>query len=902
MGRFLSSLFAAAVAVLSFGQTASPQKRNLLPADYAAWQYLAGARISNDGHWLVSGVSTVEGDSLMTLRNCDSKEKWEVAGGTHPRFTEDSKWCVYLVEPPKAVAARLVEEHKPVEPILQVRNLSTGIVRQVDRVGAFELLKLGPTVLISRLRGANKAEGGSDLEILNLGTGDTLTVGNVVAATPNQSGDLVLLGIDSDSGDKGVQVLDLKNSSLKTLAWGADDVEGVTWGQNIDVAAFLLGKKDEKKNGAAYRVEIASNLRDVKPAVFELDPSTRADFPKGKRISPYMGVTINNDGTAVGFGVQDWTDVRKDERKPEDRSNVQVWNTHDVRVIPTQIVRARSDLQRSDLWAWRSKDNRMVPVTQGDAQVGELLGDFEHALLLDDQANRSAVTTGFNYSEFSIFDPWTAKKNVLESKSHWTNSIAPSRKGGYIAYYFAKNWWLVDVATGKKRNMTGKLSHSFEESEDDHAAPEKNFAYGPVWLKDDKGVVLGDDFDQFLVKPSVDEITPLTEGRAANQVFRLADVVGDPEGIDIQQPFFFHVLDKDTKASGYAMTDATGKGKVLAMDNVEMGALHKAKDVDRFVFIMASFTKSPDAYVTNGAFSAIKPETHTNPQQALFNWGHTELVSYKSRWGAPLHATLVYPADYVKGKKYPMVTYIYERLSDNLNEYVVPDPQNPYNVQILSQNGYFVLMPDITYQRRRRPGEDAVDCLEPALNAVFAKNVGVDSAHVGLMGHSWGAYQTAFVTTVSKAFAAGVAGAPITELTSMYNSFYWVNGLPDQELFESLQGRMEVPFWDDPKPYIDNSPVWRSKERKAPLLFAAGNADGMVDWHQSLYLYNTLRRLGKDAVLLVYPGEDHSLSRKAVSKDYGTRLRHFLDVYLKGAAPEPWITKGVPFIHPDDAP
>jgi dipeptidyl aminopeptidase/acylaminoacyl peptidase len=188
------------------------------------------------------------------------------------------------------------------------------------------------------------------------------------------------------------------------------------------------------------------------------------------------------------------------------------------------------------------------------------------------------------------------------------------------------------------------------------------------------------------------------------------------------------------------------------------------------------------------------------------------------------------------------------------------------------------------------------------VDAVFAKNIGVDSNRVGLMGHSWGAYETAFVTTVSKAFAVGVAGAPLTELTSMYNSFYWNSGSTDQEIFESSQGRMGVPFWEDPKAYIDDSPVWRSRERKAPLLFAAGDADGAVDWHQSLYLYNTLRRLGKDAVLLVYPGENHGLTRKAVRKDYSMRVREYLDVYLKGAKPEPWITTGVPYIHPDDVP
>jgi len=56
------------------------------------------------------------------------------------------------------------------------------------------------------------------------------------------------------------------------------------------------------------------------------------------------------------------------------------------------------------------------------------------------------------------------------------------------------------------------------------------------------------------------------------------------------------------------------------------------------------------------------------------------------------------------------------------------------------------------------------------------------------MGHSWGAYETVYTVTVSKAFAAAVAGAPLTELMSMYNSFYWNSGQSNQVIFESSQG------------------------------------------------------------------------------------------------------------------
>jgi dipeptidyl aminopeptidase/acylaminoacyl peptidase len=190
--------------------------------------------------------------------------------------------------------------------------------------------------------------------------------------------------------------------------------------------------------------------------------------------------------------------------------------------------------------------------------------------------------------------------------------------------------------------------------------------------------------------------------------------------------------------------------------------------------------------------------------------------------------------------------------------------------------------------------------LEPAVAAVLAKNVGVMPDRIGLMGHSWGAYQTAFVTTVSSVFKVGCAGAPLTDLVSMYNTHYWNIGIPNQPLLETGQGRLRVPFWEDPKTYIDNSPVWQSMKRKAPILITVGDQDGAVDYHQGIALYNTLRRMGKDCILLVYYGENHNFTKRPDQLDYGHRLRHFMDVYLKDAKPEPWVSQGIPFLNKDD--
>ena len=85
--------------------------------------------------------------------------------------------------------------------------------------------------------------------------------------------------------------------------------------------------------------------------------------------------------------------------------------------------------------------------------------------------------------------------------------------------------------------------------------------------------------------------------------------------------------------------------------------------------------------------------------------------------------------------------------------------------------------------------------------------------------------------------AAAVAGAPLTNLTSMYLSVYWNSGSTDARIFEISQGRMEVPFWEDVDSYIANSPVFHVDNLNTPLLVAHGTEDGAVDYNQDVEYY-----------------------------------------------------------------
>ena len=286
--------------------------------------------------------------------------------------------------------------------------------------------------------------------------------------------------------------------------------------------------------------------------------------------------------------------------------------------------------------------------------------------------------------------------------------------------------------------------------------------------------------------------------------------------------------------------------------------------------------------------------TTTNPFISKYAWGRSEVIEYKSERGERLQGTLLYPAGYEAGKKYPMIVYLYEKLSDGVHRFVAPSEREYYNLAAFTSQGYAVLQPDIVF-RPREPGLSVVECVEPAVKKVVAMGV-ADPARVGVVGHSWGGFDASYLATHSTVFAAAVAGAAITNLVSNYGNHHWSSGIAETDHIETGQQRMEVPLYEDLQAYIRNSAVFNVQNMKTPLLLEVGDNDGTVHWHQGVELYNIARRAKKDVVMLAYGGEDHGLRRKANQIDYQRRILQWFGHYLKNEPAAPWITSGWSFL------
>ncbi len=140
-------------------------------------------------------------------------------------------------------------------------------------------------------------------------------------------------------------------------------------------------------------------------------------------------------------------------------------------------------------------------------------------------------------------------------------------------------------------------------------------------------------------------------------------------------------------------------------------------------------------------------------------------MEWTSADGIPLQGILYKPEGFDPSREYPMMVYFYERSSDGLHQYVVPDAgSSSINRSFYVSRGYLLFVPDIPY-RIGYPGESAVDAVVPGVVSLIDEGF-VDKERIGVQGHSWGGYQIAYMVTRSDIFAAAEAGAPVSNMVS----------------------------------------------------------------------------------------------------------------------------------------
>jgi dipeptidyl aminopeptidase/acylaminoacyl peptidase len=904
----LSTLRVFALAA-SFAFAAPAQvKPTLKAADYGRWETLGQAALSPDGKWVAHEIRrTDKNDELRVSPVVGGKMK-AVAFCSSPTFSADSRWLACEATVSEAEQDKLKKAKKPVQNKMTVLELASGTIATVDDVQSLAFSGEGAFLAFRRYPATRDAGGGrggdagpsdpagSTLTIRNLAFGSDTTFGNVTGFAWQDNGTnlAITIGVEGRTGN-AIQVFDPKAGSLRVLDSGPAVFTALAWRKESSDLAALRSIKQDAYDGESYAVLAWKNLGETR--------SARVEAPR--RIVASRPPQWSEDGAMVYVGAAEWLKKPAGRKSDDDPATVEVWHWKDENVISEQKLTATRDRDRNMLMAWHVASGRLAPLATNVKEQVRLAKHGGRALSLDGTPYQNDAMFGRSFTDVYKVNLETGARGLVAK--HLVPPVDFSPGGRYALNFQEGHFHAYDLESGAASDISKNAPAKFTNQENDYPVSQKP-AYGIAgWTKNDRSVIVYDAYDLWELFPD-GSASPrrLTDGSAEeirHRYVRTSPQPGggrggrggrgggeDAEWIDLDKPVYLSLEGRWTKRSGYARLEH-GKAERLVWADQSVRGLEKAKNADTFLYQAGAWNQSPNFFTAGPDLKNSQRVSDTNPFAAEYSWGRAELVDYKNSHGERLQGALYYPANYERGKQYPMIVQIYEIMSNQLHTWTAPSERTTYNATVWTQNGYFVYRPDIVF-RPRAPGISALDCVTSGLKKVLESGM-IDAKRVGLVGHSWGGYETTFLLTQTNMFAAGVAGGPLTNLASSYGEIYWNTGGPETNHAEVGQERMEVPLYEDPQAYIRNSAVYFAHKLSAPLLLSVGDHDGASDWHQDIELYNSARRAGKPVVMLVYEGENHAVAQKANQLDYHRRINAWFDHYLKGDAAPEWITQGV---------
>ena len=936
-----------AVCPLALAAQAASQTspRPITAADISAWKTLRGATLSHDGRWFAYLQAPNEGDAEVIVRQT-------VAGGTERRIaigqppaaaggpggggtpgvqlSGDGKWLAVLVYPKTAEQKRLRQQRRPIQSKALVMNLATGEQREFERVRRLEFSGDAPTYLALQAYGPDAPAGGggggggpapgapgmggnlfgggggrvegTDLLLYELGTPNVLNVGNVGDFAFSDNGRWLAYTIDArEMVGNGVQLRDLSSGVVKSIDAGKALYRRLAWTDTLPSFAFLRGTADSANTDTTWAAVGVSRVGSAQQQLVTVGQGATVTLPTGMEVSPDRAPRWleAQDGLLIGLRVATSPLPRTEQLDDEDRPSLILWHGKDTRLQSMQLVQEQADKGFSFMATYLPATNTVVQLTDDVVRTATL--GARDALLLgsDNRAyERQSSLDGIQRRDVYVIDTRTGAKTLVKKEARGPAQLSPDART--VLFWDEGHWNAYNVATKQVTNITQGAPVSFVDTEDDHNV-DRPATQVIGFSKDGRSVLLQDNYDVWRVGLAGNSFANLTVDGRAKRIRYSRRLVTDPRerGIDLTKPIYMAALQHLTKKEALVRLDPNKVGAVVLSGWRDARHLPmKARDAEVWVASIQSATRFPDYWRVafgTGALADSVRLSDANPNMNGVAWSAgSRLVSYVTEKGDSLQGALYLPAGYREGQSYPTLTFIYELQSDNLNTFYSPTYSSSPNALIGVHNsrGYAVFLPDIVY-KLNDPGMSAVWSVVPAVKAAIATGI-VDSARVGLHGHSWGGYQTSFLVGQTNIFKSAVAGAPLTDMVSMYSSVYWNTGSANQPIFQSSQGRFKGNFLENREAYERNSPNRYADKVQTPLIILHDDKDGAVDFNQGITFYNTLRQQNKDVILLEYVGENHGLAQWKNKRDYSQRLMEYWDAYLKGEPAPEWLKNGIP--------
>ncbi len=929
---------------------AAQGRKPLTQDTYDLWRSILQPTLTPDGQWAVYTLTPTVGDGELVARATNGVTEHRVPRGWTGRpmmsvtgapfnaqaaqVSGDSRHVVFLRYPTKAAsdsasrARRGRSGGEQLRNALAILSLADGRVTTVERVRGFQLSRDGGRFVAYQVdadtaaaggsaggragggqaaarsdstRPARRKDSGAPLVLRELATGTEVRIEGVTNYEMDRGERWLVYsttGPDSANAD-GVHVRNLATGAVTTLKSGTGNYRSLAIDEAATQVAFVTDADEwtaESPRMTLYHASLTGTRQRPGPQSATVAVAASA-AGEGMRIAERGQVDFVRDGGVLRFGVQPIPPDSIPADSLADKAVVDLWHWRDARPQPMQRIQAAQDRNRSYAAVFHVATR----------QVRRLADESRPNVTLSDDGRVAVATTNVPYQMDAIAGEGGNDIHVINTVTGASRQVATKVRGGgqlspaarFVTWWEGGSWRVHDVAAGRTRELTAGITGvSFENEE--HDTPTDPTPYGVGgWTRNDARVLVYDRYDIWEVDP-LGAAAPrnLTEGtgRRENLTFRVVDLDPDERFIDPTQPILLRAFDNATKSAGFyreRVGSATAAER-LVMAPKSWPVLQKARNSEQLLVARADYREFPDLW-TGTAFDRLERISNAMPEAAEYQRGEVELVKWLNTDGVPLEGLLYKPEGFDPSRKYPMVVYFYEQLSDGLHNYVRPAGRNVVNAAVYTSLGYLVFMPNIHYTPGY-PGPSSVKAIVPGVQSLIARGI-ADPAKLGISGQSWGGYQTSFIITHTDLFAAAVPNATVVNMTSAYGGIRWESGVERAVVnYERGQSRIGGSLWEYPERYIENSALFRLDRVKTPVLFMANDNDGAVPWYQGIEFFVAMRRLGKEAYMLNYNGDAHNPRKYANQKDIDRRMQEFFAAKLLGAPEPEWMKRGIPFL------
>jgi dipeptidyl aminopeptidase/acylaminoacyl peptidase len=849
------------------------------------------------------GIIELGQDSVLRIAKVKNYKTPEKAAG----------WLAYLLDKAEAAPTKIKATPDSATQINNLLQMADSLVRVADslRNKTKEAKQKGLIVLAPAKKenkppvktDADKIEEGTELVVRNLNTGTDKKFKLVTEYYFSKNASTLIIETSAKNNDNltkaTVQWMDLATGKTDTIFKKFNDAKNYVLNEEGNQLAFVA-EKDSTVKALTKFYKLYYYKPGADTAAILAEKNT-VGMKLGTTISENANLIFSKDGKKLFFGTAAIKPAKDTTLVDFELARLDVWHYNDDYLQPQQLKQLDNELKRSYTAVTIPGENKIVQLGAEDAERISLVneGNADWVLATSTKGNRIAGQWNVNLKTSAyVINTNDGNKKLVLANSY--SNFAASPAGKYVYWYDSekKNYFTYNAATGTTKNVTEKIKVPLYDEEND--MPDYPDPYGVMgWAAEDKNMYVYDRYEMWNVNPDATALpVPLIQQAQAprkNKItYRYISTNREERFINPDSILVFRVFNNVTKTA--SLEKAYTKSNELFLNNrldkYVFGTPVKAKNTNVFIYTKENFAASPNLFYASNLDENILL-SDINPQQKDYNWGTAELFTWKTYNGKQSQGIVYKPENFNPKKKYPMISYFYEKLSDGLYGYTAPSPTpSRLNIPFFVSRGYIVFAPDIAYTTGH-PGNDAYNYIVSGVRALVKQGY-VDSTKLGLQGQSWGGYQTAYIITKTKLFAAAWAGAPVANMTSAYGGIRWGTGLNRQFQYEKTQSRIGATLWQKPNLYIENSPLFHLPAVTTPLVIMHNDADDAVPWYQGIELFTGMRRLSKPVWLLVYNNEAHNLIERKNRKDIQIREQQFFDWKLKGERPAKWLADGVP--------